>query len=104
MIFVSIIKKLVEYSLEELEMAEKYCKLALHCEDPVTSQKFNEIAKDEIRHYEFLKSVLKKEETEMTKDGTTNRMGADVLESYKEILDEKKDRIMYKINNFQPKK
>lgn len=98
----SIIKKLIEYSIEELDMAEKYCKLASYFEDAATSSKFNEIAKDEIRHYEFLKSILKKESESIKND--KDEMGKDLSNAYREILDDKKDRIMYKINNFQSRK
>ena len=100
----SILRKMIEYSVQEVDMAEKYVELASCIEDPSTSQKFNEMAKDEIRHYEYLKSVLKKEEMEMEKTRPHEDVHKEIMDSYREMIDDWKDKVVYKINNYQVKK
>lgn len=100
----SMIKKMIEYSIEEIEMAEKYVKLAYYIEDPTISQKFNDIAKDEIKHYEYLKSVLKREEKEMEQDEPSEDVHKKFMDSYEEMIDDWKDKVIFKINNYQPKR
>ena len=100
----SMLKKIIEYSIEEIESAEHYVKLALCIEDPSVSQKFNELAKDEIRHYEYLKSVIKKEELEMEKTEPHEDVHKEIMDSYVEMIEEWKDKVVYKINNYQIKK
>lgn len=84
-------------------MAENYVRMAAHIEDPSTAQRFNDLAKDEIRHCEFLQSVLEKERKEMEK-GDTKRLYEDTYNSYEEMIDDWKDRVVYKINNFQTRR
>lgn len=99
-----MIKTLIEYSLKEIEMAEDYVKLACHIDDPATSQKFNEFAKEEIKHYDFIKSVLKNKEMEMEKQNPEKDVHKEFKDSYQEMLDDWKDKVVYKINSYQPKK
>lgn len=51
-------QKMMEYSIDEIRMAEKYMYLIEKCEDTAVITKLQEIAKDEIRHYEFLTQTL----------------------------------------------
>lgn len=51
-------QSIMEYSIEEIKMAEKYIHLAKECSEQSLSVKLQEMAKDEIRHYDFLKQTL----------------------------------------------
>lgn len=100
----SMIKKLVEYSVKEIEMAENYARFACYVDDPTVAQKFNEIAKDEIKHYEYFKSILKKEEIEMEKIEPKEDVHKKFMDSYIEMVEDWKDKIVYKINSYQIKR
>ena len=70
-------QNMMEYSIEEIKMAEKYIHLAKECSDQSLAVKLQEIAKDEMRHYDFLKQTL---DTKLsaTPDGKT--MKGELLE------------------------
>ncbi len=51
-------QKMMEYSIDEIRMAEKYMYLIEKCEDTAVITKLQEIAKDEIKHYDFLTQTL----------------------------------------------
>lgn len=53
----SIEKEMMEACIEEIKMAEKYIHIAEMC-DPATAIKLQEMAKDEMRHYDTAKQIL----------------------------------------------
>lgn len=91
-------KKLIKYSLDEIKMAEKYVVLAMHMEDPAVCQKLVEMAKDELKHYDYLDSLLHKEKT------TDEHELEHMVSTYEDITKDWKDEVMFKISNFQLKK
>lgn len=95
------LKKIIEYSMKELKSAEDYNKMACHAEDVALAQKLNEMAKEEMKHYDYLRSVLDKEKAKETasKDAFCYKF----VDTYEESLNDWKNRIMYKINSFQAK-
>lgn len=62
-------RRMMEYSIKEITMAEKYMNLALSC-DVATATKLQEIAKDEMKHFDILKQILDTtlQESEQSKD------------------------------------
>lgn len=51
-------QKMMEYSIDEIRMAEKYMYLIEKCDDTAIITKLQEIAKEEIKHYDFLNQTL----------------------------------------------
>jgi rubrerythrin len=88
--------------MHELKMAEKYSEMADTVKDTTISSKFIEMAKDEMKHYDFLQTVLEKKETEMKAAGKDVSEELDI--SYSEMFSEWKDRIAYKISKYTPKR
>lgn len=93
----SMIEKLVKYSVDEIGMADNYTELARYVEDPMLSQKLNEMAKDEMKHYDYIASIIKKQE--MSEESCK-----EMTESYRHVMEDYKDKVSYKINSYQPKK
>lgn len=96
-----MLKKAIDYSMKELKAAEEYNKMAYHATDAAMAQKFNEMAKEEIKHYEYIRSVLDKERAKEPhkEDGFCDIF----VKTYEEYLDDWKGKILYNINNFKVK-
>lgn len=62
-------RRIMEYSIDEIRMAEKYMNLALSS-DTATATKLQEIAKEEVKHFDILKQILDTilQESEQGKD------------------------------------
>lgn len=97
------IKKLMEYAISEITMAEDYIKIAESiCEEEAMALKFQEMAKDELKHHQYDIEVIKKE-LEKKKE-----KGEHVLELEDSLLyDVYKDwfgNVEARVNNFKVKK
>lgn len=94
-----MVKKLTKYALEEVKMAEHYIHLAKTCTEESTALKFQEIAKDEMRHYQFLNDLIHKKLSEKTEDGVVDtksvpeKHGAILHHMYEEWADKVKTEI-----------
>lgn len=103
----SVIHKMIEYAICELDTAEKYIKLAKKIEEPSISIKLQEIAKDELRHCEFfqthaIKIIEKnKKEIENSKEGDVE----DSIENtFFDVYENWKDKVTYMVDTFEIKK
>ena len=93
------LKKVIEYSMKELSSSEDYNNMAHYADDATMAQKFNEMAKEEMKHYDYLRSILDKEKAK--ESNSKDMFCYKFVDTYEESLNDWKNRIMYKINTFQ---
>lgn len=103
----SVIKKFAKYSLKEIAMAEDYIVLASKVDDPSVAMKLQEIAKDEIRHCDYMEGALKlsaQKYKEQHPEDTDRDVDDIINDAFYDNYHEWKEKVTYKINKFVPKK
>lgn len=71
-------QKMMKYSIDEIRMAENYIRLAKGVEDANMSMKLQEIAKDELRHYDVVIGFLN---NHLSKEAKGSEIKAELLEN-----------------------
>lgn len=88
-------EKLMEYSIDEIKMAEKYIRLAKECKDSGMAMKIQEIAKDEMRHHDFFKQALN---SKLSSIPEGKAMKSELLEG---VYDEWIGKVRNKVDTFK---
>lgn len=82
-------RMMMKYAIDEIKMAEGYMYLARDCE-PAIATKLQEIAKDELRHYDFIKQTLT---TKLSTNPDKGIMGELLQEVYDEWICDVKEKV-----------
>lgn len=85
--------------MEELKSADNYSRMAYQDFDHDICNKFNEMAKEEIKHYDYFTSILNKEKSK--ENDNDNGFCQILVKTYDDFLLEWKEQILYRINNFK---
>lgn len=99
----SIIKKLIKYSMCELETAEAYQELMCHVEDSSAFSKFKDFANQELVHYEYDFSMAMTLAQKLKDEGEIEDVDELISCVYKEHETDWKDKIVWKIANTKMK-
>lgn len=99
----SMIKKLIKYSICELETAECYQELMMCVEDSSAFTKFKEFANQELIHYEYDFSTAMSLAQKLKDAGEISNVDELISCVYKENETDWKDKIVWKIANTKPK-
>ena len=87
----TILKKMMESSIEEIKYAEKYIHLAEEVSEIPIAMKLQEIAKEELKHHEMFKQML---ETKLGNSVEGKTMKSDLMEDvYEKWFSSVKERI-----------
>lgn len=101
----SMERKLTEYMLDEIEGAEKYIKMAKHCKDQAMAMKFQEMAKEEMKHYDNLHNFLNKMIDDKSKEGENMEdIYKASYEGFENMYHDWADKVAYEISSFMFKK
>lgn len=104
----SVVHKLTEYAIEEVAMAEKYIKLAHKAEDAALATRLQEMAKDELKHCDFIQNTVMKmieQEKMACKDGVQDTTIKEEVEyAFYDAYGDWKDKVVYMVNSFTVKK
>lgn len=95
----NLIQKLIKYSMEELEMAEKYQKLMDCVEDSSAFTKFKEFANQELTHYDYDISTAMSLAEKLKTDGHVQDVDEMMHDIFKENQAHWKEKITWKIAN-----
>lgn len=101
----SMERKFTKYMLDEIEMAEHYIRTAKACKDQTVATKLHEMAKDELRHYDFLHTQLEKMHNERLASGeTAESVYKDSYDIFEEMYHHWEEKVAYEVNTFVFKK
>lgn len=104
-VFMSMENKMTKYMLDEIKMAEKYIELAGMCKDQAIALKLQEMAKEEMKHFDYLHEQIKKMQDVKIAEGKTEaEVYSESYDVFHKMYHHWEEKVKYMINSFTFKK